>query len=132
MKEEYCVLVPPCNHVSSQLIIIFPFSSPFCADLSLHSPPAAPARIGQFSSWSHLCLSSSAAEKPMLQEHSHSFHVTAAAPSCLVVLHREVAEGRSCLGARARAPAHSQNCLGKIQLCTLMPVEKASKLCILI
>lgn len=110
----------------------FPFFSPFCTDLSLHPPPAAPAWIGQFSSWSHLCPSSSTAEKPMLQEHSHSFHMTAAALTCLVVWHREVAEGRRCLEAPVRAPAHSLYHLGKIQLCTLMLAGKASELCILI
>lgn len=128
------ILAPPCTHVSSQLIIIFPFTSPFCTDLSLYPPSAAPAWVGQFSSWSHLCLSpsSSTAEKPMLQEHSHSFHVTATALSCFMVWHREVAKGRSYLGATVTAPVHSQYCLGKIQLCTLMLAEKVSKLCILI
>lgn len=126
------ILAPPCSHVSNQLIIIFPsFLHSVQTFLStLHLQPLH--ELGN----SPLGVTSARAAAQLRNPCSKStptpFHVTAAALSGLVVLHREVAEGRSCLGATPRAPAHSQYRLGKIQLCTLMLAEKASRLCILI
>lgn len=89
------ILAPPCTHVSSQLIIIFPFTSPFCTDLSLYPPSAAPAL-----SWTILLLKSPLPEPE--QQHCRETHAPRALPllprDCYsTVMLRGVAQ-RSCKG----------------------------------
>ena len=85
------ILVPPCNHVSSQLIVFFPFFFSI-----LYRPFTAPATCSHCMNWTILLLESPLPE----QQHSQENHAPRAFPllpggCCSTVMLGGVAQ-RSC------------------------------------